>query len=70
MGMTMTQKILAAHAGLKNVTAGQLIAFPNLITHLLKNLYFDKNLKFNGNNNILLILRLLFEYTLLLFFIS
>lgn len=25
MGMTMTQKILAAHAGLKNVTAGQLI---------------------------------------------
>lgn len=26
MGMTMTQKILAAHAGLKNVTAGQLIS--------------------------------------------
>ena len=25
MGMTMTQKILAAHAGLKEVTAGQLI---------------------------------------------
>ncbi len=25
MGMTMTQKILAAHAGLENVTAGQLI---------------------------------------------
>ena len=26
MGMTMTQKILAAHAGLENVTAGQLIS--------------------------------------------
>ena len=25
MGMTMTQKILAAHAGLDSVTAGQLI---------------------------------------------
>ena len=25
MGMTMTQKILAAHAGQKNVTAGQLL---------------------------------------------
>ena len=25
MGMTMTQKILAAHAGLESVTAGQLI---------------------------------------------
>ena len=25
MGMTMTQKILAAHAGLPQVTAGQLI---------------------------------------------
>ncbi len=25
MGMTMTQKILAAHAGLENVEAGQLI---------------------------------------------
>ena len=25
MGMTMTQKILAAHAGLSSVTAGQLI---------------------------------------------
>ncbi|MFR1500099.1 MAG: 3-isopropylmalate dehydratase large subunit, partial [Monoglobus pectinilyticus] len=25
MGMTMTQKILAAHAGLDNVKAGQLI---------------------------------------------
>ena len=25
MGMTMTQKILAAHAGLKNVKAGELI---------------------------------------------
>ena len=25
MGMTMTQKILAAHAGLPSVTAGQLI---------------------------------------------
>lgn len=25
MGMTMTQKILAAHAGLKSVQAGQLI---------------------------------------------
>ena len=25
MGMTMTQKILAAHAGLASVTAGQLI---------------------------------------------
>ena len=25
MGMTMTQKILAAHAGLKSVKAGQLI---------------------------------------------
>ena len=25
MGMTMTQKILAAHAGLDEVTAGQLI---------------------------------------------
>jgi len=25
MGMTMTQKILAAHAGLSEVTAGQLI---------------------------------------------
>ena len=26
MGMTMTQKILAAHAGLDRVTAGQLIS--------------------------------------------
>ena len=26
MGMTMTQKILAAHAGLDKVTAGQLIS--------------------------------------------
>ena len=26
MGMTLTQKILAAHAGLESVTAGQLIS--------------------------------------------
>ena len=39
MGMTMTQKILAAHAGLDHVEAGQLIErnwiwFLEMISHL------------------------------------
>ena len=58
MGMTMTQKILAAHAGLKEVTAGQLITCKLDLVHgndittpvavnVFKNIHvnevFDKN---------------------------
>ena len=53
MGMTMTQKILAAHAGLKNVTAGQLITCKLDLVHgndittpvavnVFKNIHVDK----------------------------
>ena len=36
MGMTMTQKILAAHAGLSEVKAGQLILYLIRILNLRK----------------------------------
>lgn len=59
MGMTMTQKILAAHAGLDSVTAGQLIeakldvVMANDITGPMALPIFrqmaDKVLKYNGN---------------------
>ena len=53
MGMTMTQKILAAHAGLDNVTAGQLITCKLDLVHgndittpvavnVFKNIHVDK----------------------------
>ncbi len=53
MGMTMTQKILAAHAGLKEVTAGQLITCKLDLVHgndittpvavnVFKNIHVDK----------------------------
>ncbi len=53
MGMTMTQKILAAHAGLKSVTAGQLITCKLDLVHgndittpvavnVFKNIHVDK----------------------------
>ena len=48
MGMTMTQKILAAHAGLDSVTAGQLIeakldvVMANDITGPMARRFFDR----------------------------
>ena len=39
MGMTMTQKILAAHAGLDSVTAGQLIEADLYLTRIRLLLY-------------------------------
>ena len=58
MGMTMTQKILAAHAGLDSVEAGQLIeakldiVMANDITGPTENTRYSKRASVDGSKSI------------------